>query len=240
MVFLETVRTKIGLSVVIPCYNEQNRLQQTVIELVKFFFRNRETFDYEIIFVDDGSKDNTLSILIDFEKRFSHVKWRSYTENKGKGYAVRQGLLSAKYENVLILDADLSVKPDNLLRIMQMYSPFADTTYIVIGKRIQVLPQPLYRQVVGWGFRGLVYLFFQSPFQDSQCPFTFLHKVQKQFASELKIDGFAYDVELIHKAQKSRIPIYETAVQYFNDAESKVTLKKAIKMFFELLRIRFL
>lgn len=235
----ELITTKFKLSVVIPCYNESNRIEKTIIELTKFFFTNRAIFTYELIFIDDGSTDDTYEKVNYMSEQYPNIRVLTYNRNAGKGFAVRTGLKEAKYDNILILDADLSVKPNNLLNSILWFN-FNDTEpFAVIGERIQVIKQPIYRIFAGLCFRNLVKVLFKLPFNDTQNPYKVLHNIHKDFYNYLKTDGFSYDVELLYKLKQYQIDTYKTRVMYFNDTESKVTIKKAIKMFFELLRIRF-
>jgi len=224
------------ISVVIPCYNEEKVIVNTINTIRRFFFRHRDKFIYELIFVDDGSNDKTTHLLNveTYDKR--NEKLIRYIKNRGKGYAVRTGLLNAKYDTILILDADLSVKIDNLLKV----TLWDNAVILSISKRIQVEKQPFYRIFAGFCFRWLVKIMFLMPYSDTQCPLKVLHNIPKKFINELKIDGFSYDVELIHKARQQSIPISEYEVEYFNNEDSSVTLKKTIKMFLELLRIRII
>jgi len=226
---------KIKISVVIPCYNEEKRIEKTIISIKKFFFRNRKLFDYELIIVDDGSTDMTFDIVKDM-----NLTIMRYGDNKGKGYAVRRGLLKTKYKNILVLDADLSVKPIELLGIFGLLQGGLKYPKLVIGDRIQIIQQPKYRLFLGWGFRFLTRIILSLEYKDTQCPYKIFMNFDREFIRSLKIDGFSYDVELLHKTRKEGIPIIEQDVEYMNFSDSKVTIKKTIRMFFDLLRIRFI
>lgn len=229
---------KAEISVVIPCYNEYNRINKCFIELIKFFFKNRDKFIYEILFVDDGSTDDTYERLEYLSEDYQNIRVLTYSGNAGKGYAVRKGILEAKYENVLILDADLSIKPDNILRVFYMHNAYADNPYMIQGKRRFIVEQPFLRQLSGVLFKEYVKLLFKLPVKDTQAPFKILHKIPKADIELLKENGFSYDVELLYKLSQ-KYSIHETIVDFYDDRESKVTLKKAIKMFFELWKLKF-
>lgn len=227
----------IKISVVIPCYNEEKILPKSIEMLEKFFFRHRNKFAYELIFVDDGSDDNTLKVLELYQKSGKNIIIETYPCNIGKGYAIRKGLYLANHDDILILDADLSVRPDELLSIEfnEIKSPF-----IIKGERKYVVPQTPLRIFLGKGFSILHKIWLRLPLWDTQCPFAFLHNVPKEFVNELKVDGFAYDLELLYMAKKRNINVHSIKVSYHNVEDSRVTIRKTIQMFFDLIKIRFI
>lgn len=227
------------ISIIIPCYNEEKNIEKCIKELELFFFKMRKAYSYELIFVDDGSTDNTKRILNRFSRYNTRINTVSYKENKGKGYAVRMGLMKAKHNIRLILDCDLSVKPIELLYFNSKFN--TNHKFLVIGNRYQTVSQPKYRLFAGWIYRTIVKIMFKMKYHDTQCPYKILVNIPNKIIKDLNIDGFSYDVELIYKIEKNKvIPIYEQRVIYQNDTDSKVTLIKTFKMFFELLRIRFM
>ena len=231
---------KIKLSIVVPCYNEERILTTTVKKLEKFLFTNRKLFVGEIILVNDGSSDMTYKLSYLSASNKSYIKVVTYPENMGKGYAVRQGIMYSKYNNILILDADLSVKPEEVLKPEVITKLEIDKPFIIAGQRVQVVKQPIHRRFVGNVFSYLHRFLFRWDIIDSQSPFKILHNIPKEFVSELNIDGFAYDVELLYKAKQKNIPIYKVSVDYINDEDSKVTLRKTIRMGLDLFKVRYL
>jgi dolichyl-phosphate beta-glucosyltransferase len=223
------------ISVIIPAYNEQERIEQT-IKSVSFWLKIHH-FDYEIIVINDGSEDDTHKIISRLAKRNYSLRIKSYRRNKGKGYAVRTGLLDTKSDIVMILDADLSVSinefNDNLFNFVYDKS---NDNFIIKGQRIQVQKQPLFRIFVGKCFKLLVWL-FTGLYYDTQCPFWII-KVKKSFFHILKTDGFAFDVEILYYAKLMNSNIILKDVKYYNDKNSKVTIRKALLMFIELFHIR--
>jgi len=165
------------------------------------------------------------------------IKLLHYTQNKGKGYAVRQGLIKSKYKTKMILDADLSVSPKEFDANFQWFLKPTVLPTLVIGRRIQVESQPKYRLFLGKMFRTFVSLINGIDYHDSQCPFKILCNYPDGFFNKLKINGFSYDVELIRKSIKANFCIVEKQVEYYNTTDSKVTVKKMIRMFFDLIRI---
>jgi dolichyl-phosphate beta-glucosyltransferase len=233
---MENSKSKIKLSVVIPCYNEEKILPETIRNLERFFFRTRHLFQYEILFVDDGSTDSTSNIIKEYATHNKHIFQCGYKYNVGKGYAVGFGIEYSKYHNIMILDADLSVRPDEVLKLIPELRK--SEKMLVVGQRIQVEEQPFYRIIAGKSFSFLQKIILNLGLEDSQCPFKLLIHIG-DISSYLEIDGFAYDCELIYKAKKNKIKIKTMPVKYYNVEDSRVTIWKTIKMFFELLKIRF-
>jgi dolichyl-phosphate beta-glucosyltransferase len=226
---MEKVKRKI--SVIIPCYNEALIISDTVKKIDKYLSLRK--FNYEIILVNDGSTDNTLDIILSLSHRYNHLYFFTSQTNRGKGYAVRQGLLMARHRIKLVLDADLSVDITAIHTLdIQMNLPFS----IIKGQRHQLIRQPLYRIFAGKMFKVLVWL-FTGMYLDSQCPF-FLTTLPKEFFKDLKIDGFAFDVEILYKAKLQNIRIDKIEVSYVNDENSSVRIKHWFLMFKELLEIR--
>jgi len=179
------------LSIIIPAYNEEDCIASSLRRVSAIL---KKHFVYEIILVDDGSTDDTYGEAFSVKKQ-THTRIFSYEKNKGKGYAVRYGLLKAKYKTKVILDADLSISPRELLEV-----DFKQKFDILKGERRQIVKQPLHRIFAGKVFRQIVSEMFDLDF-DSQSPFTIL-RLPKNFYKGLKIDGFAFDVEILYKAMK--------------------------------------
>lgn len=223
-----------GLSIVIPCFNEQARITKTYVALMDDLQTKLPKMfkQYEVLFVNDGSTDNTLNLLNAFGGHGKKVivNVLSYLPNRGKGYAVRQGCLASKYRTRLILDADYSIRATELLRI-----PSWDDWAVLKGRRTQVKKQPLHRVIVGKVWHWLVIMISDIEV-DSQSPFTLIRKPRSFFKS-LCIDGFCFDVEILYKAKLSGNFIYEIPVDYYNAEDSKVSFKKSARMFTDLIRI---
>lgn len=224
-----------GLSIIIPAYNESERICSTLIQVQAYC--NELKIIHQIVVVDDGSTDDTFKQLLNQKKYIKNLTILSEKENKGKGYAVRQGLIHSKYNACLILDADHSVEInelDKFFRLCQSYKIFQEK--FIYGERKQVKKQPLYRIIAGKAFKIYVWL-ITGIFADSQCPFKILN-MPKEFYDELSIDGFAYDVEIFLKLKARGITGESMQVNYYNDERSKVTLKKTIQMAKDIWQIR--
>jgi dolichyl-phosphate beta-glucosyltransferase len=218
------------ISIVIPCFNEEMRLSDSYLILTSDLAQLFPKLQYEICYVNDGSTDNTLEILKDLANKNNHITVITYPENRGKGYAVRQGLLHSRYFTKLILDADGSIGIRELLQV-----DFNDTWHIIKGERTQTVRQPLHRIFAGKVWHWLVQLKTGLTI-DSQAPWTLL-RLPRRFYRYLKVFGFAYDVEILDKAHRLGYEIQTIPVDYIDHLGSKVTLKKSIRMFFDLLKI---
>lgn len=222
------------ISVIVPAYNEEGCIEGNIRGL-DFWLKKHFIDTYEIIIVNDGSTDRTHEIISRLANK--NIKIKSYRKNRGKGYAVRTGLLSAKAPVILLLDADMSVRINELNDgLIDMVYNWSQDDLIVKGQRIQVQRQPLFRVFVGKCFKFLTYL-FTGLYMDTQCPFVIL-KLPKSFYHVLQVDGFAYDVEILYFAKQMGVKIIRKNVAYYNKTDSKVTTKKALFMFKELLHIR--
>jgi len=237
------IKRVIGISVIVPCYNEMVQLPKTIDLLTTFL--EEHFVEFELIIVNDGSTDQTeklMESISTIDNNRNALNYISYDINKGKGYAVRCGLYQAKYDLKMILDCDLSVEANNILKTLDMnkqniacHRPFA-----VIGQRIQKIKQPKHRIFLGRCFRQLVKSFIGINFRDSQAPFKILYCVNQLCITELSINGFAYDVELIKMLKEKGIFIQLQKVDYFNDDNSKVTFLKTVRMGFDLIKISFM
>lgn len=233
-----------NLSIVIPCYNEGRQIEKTW-RILRECLRHYPDDLFEIVFVNDGSTDDTLKQIYKVRDEFYNktksnvsVKVRSTKQNYGKGMAVRIGLVSSLFKTIAVLDADLSVPPSCLMERKFLFAGEAKRPLLVIGRRNQVVQQPLYRKAAGGAFRLLCKGVTGLNYHDTQCPFKVFVGFPRRFYQELNVDGFCYDVEVIYKAKKAGACIIEAEVEYYNDPNSKVTLRKTITMFFDLLRIR--
>lgn len=219
------------LSIIIPCYNEAKDIAKNA-EIVKQYLKET-AIDYELILVNDGSKDNTKEII----ESIPGVKALSYDVNRGKGGAVKYGIEEAEGDYVLFMDADLSTALEAIPRIVEL-APTAD---MVIGSRhakesIIRKKQPLLRVFIGWCCRQLVNKKFHFNFKDTQCGFKLIRTdVAKKIAFKQVVNNFAFDVEYIYIAKLNNLTIKEMGVIWSDDRGSTVSpLKSSIKFFKDL------
>jgi dolichyl-phosphate beta-glucosyltransferase len=230
-----------SISIIIPAYNEENRIISSLFR-IKEYFKNHD-INYEIFVVDDGSTDDTKRISKDLIQDIPHLKVISYNPNRGKGYALRQGVLASKGEVILLTDADLSTPIEELSKLLPLiYNHKFD---VAIGSRALALSeiikkQPWWRQSMGKFFNRLVKSLVLEDFNDTQCGFKlFRGDIARSLFKEARIDRFAYDVEILAIAKKKGYRIAEVPITWINSPESKVNpIRDPLQMFFDLLRIR--
>lgn len=227
------------LSIVIPVFNEERRLPETIKRIEEF----QSGFDHptEIIFVDDGSADRSGEILKVATGRRDGWRLVSYSPNAGKGYAVRRGIMEATGTRILISDADLSTP---LIEIESLLAAVKGAD-IVIGSRAVdetsvKLAQPSYRQSMGKTFNRLMRMITGLPFRDTQCGFKlFSVDAAKTVAHRATVDRFAWDVEFLMLACREGYRIEEVPVLWFNSPESRVRIvRDSFRMLVDLVRMR--
>lgn len=230
------------VSIVIPAFNEAHRLPSFLNEVVAFCRKSHRTF--EIIIVDDGSKDNTLSTAESFRTQFPTLHTIRLKRNRGKGYAVRQGLLKASGNVCLFMDADGSVHPDEIQK--NIHSITEDGYDIFVGSRVlrgegQLLKVRWYRKVPGIIFNFLVRALLFKEVQDTQCGFKmFRREVAGSLFSRGYLSGFGFDVEILYMAHRMGYKIKEGPVSWHHVRGSKFSFPKhSWEMFLNLFQIRF-
>lgn len=229
------------LSIVIPAYNEEKRISDSLKKVISFFDKNKE--DYELLVVNDGSKDKTVEIIKEFSKNNKRVKLIDYKTNRGKGYAVKTGVLAANGKKILFSDADLSTPIKEYEKLNEWYKKGFDIcvgSRRLSGSKIYV-KQPLHRRIIGKAFVTLVKMLSSLDLKDTQCGFKLYNaKKAKKIFLKQKIDGFSFDVEVLYLAKKNGYSIKEVPVEW-NDSErySKVNpVKESFKMLSDLIKIR--
>lgn len=232
--------TKNSISIVIPAYNEDKNIEKIVVNIQDFL--RREFRNFEIIVVDDGSNDNTYKISSELVKQISDLRVLKNNRNYGKGYAVKNGMLSAIYDYILFIDADLSTPIEELDKCIDSLQGGTD---IVIGTRaskdsIILKRQNFLREKMGKIFNLFVQLFLFRGIKDTQCGFKcFKRKAAHELFKLQRVYGFCFDAEILYIAKKRGYEIKEVPVKWTNQEESRVTLTKSpISMLLDILRIR--
>jgi dolichyl-phosphate beta-glucosyltransferase len=229
------------LSVIIPAYNEEKRIVNTLEDIDKYL--SKQNYDYEITVVNDGSKDRTAEKVRNLMPRIKNLRLIDNKQNRGKGYSVKQGLLLSKGDFRLFSDADNSTSINQIERIW----PEIEKGYeVVIGSRdikgaVLDPPQPWIRNVVlGEGFklfRKIIIGLWEI--EDTQCGFKcFTKEAAESVSSKCRIDRFAFDPEMLVIAKKMGYKIKEIPVYWKNDPESKVKFSSMTKMALDLFLIR--
>jgi dolichyl-phosphate beta-glucosyltransferase len=231
----------IALSVVIPAYNEEHRLGPT-LERVATYLRERG-ITWELIAVDDGSKDGTSAVIDAASARWPEIVRITAPRNRGKGAAVREGVRAAVGELILFSDADLSTPIEEVEKLEAALAR-SPAIGIAIGSRglaaseIEVR-QSRGREIMGRVFNRIVRALVVGGIRDTQCGFKlFRRDVAHDLFGRAKVDGFAFDVEVLWLAQ-GRTEVAEVPVVWRHVDESKVSPgSDAARMFVDILRIR--
>lgn len=229
------------LSVVIPAYNEEHRLPATLESVHDFLKGTGKTF--EIIIVDDGSLDATAEVVEAFAERHADVRLVSYQPNRGKGHAVRVGMLAAEGDLLLMNDADGSSPIGEIERLIDGIAGGAD---VAIGSRAKPddtreVKALLYRKFIGNTFNAIVQRLLLPGIYDTQCGFKlFRREAARDVFSVQRTNGYGFDVEILYIAKLHGYRILEIPINWANVEGSKVNvLLDSPKMFVEVVRICF-
>ena len=228
-------------SIVVPAYNERARILPT-LEAVIAAVRGHE-WAAEVIVVNDGSTDETASMVKNFALTAPEVRLMENPGNRGKGYSVRSGLLHALGEVVMFTDADLSAPIDEAQRLFDAIAGGAD---IAIGSRWlatsrQTHRQPLYRQIFGRCFNVLTRAVMRLPYADTQCGFKAFTREAAQTVFQLQtIERWGFDPEILFIARKRGFRVQEVSVSWAHDARSRISyLRDGLQMLKELAIVRW-
>ena len=234
------------LSLVIPAYNEENRLPATLDRVFEYLATRK--FSHEVIVVDDGSRDATREVVREYSQRFPVLRLESYDDggkplNKGKGYAVRRGVLAARGRDILFSDADLSTPIEEMEKLLP---PISSGEYgLAIASRglpesDLAVHQPWYREYMGRAFNAFVQRVIETDIHDTQCGFkAFRGDAAKRIFSLAQIDGFGFDTEILFLARKLGYRVREVPVTWRHRDDSRVSpLIAPIQMLGELLQVR--
>lgn len=231
------------ISIVVPAYNEEERIGASLKKILAFMAENYP--DSELIVVDDGSSDNTASVARNICSSYPNITSNviRYEENRGKGFAVKTGLLASTANYALFSDADLSTPIEETGKLINpLISSEMDVTFgsraldrSLIGTR-----QPWRREQGGKVFNLVVRLMTGMPFWDTQCGFkAFNMQKFRPLLDVMKIDRFGFDVEFLFVAKLRGLRLKEIPVRWDNDERSKVSVvRDSIRMFDEVRQIR--
>ena len=231
----------VSYSIVIPAYNESERIQESLEKIVAFLAQQRWTA--EVLVVNDGSRDNTAEVVRKFAARHRYIRLIENPGNRGKGYSVRNGMLQATGDYVLFTDADLSAP---ITEAPKLFSELEKGADVAFGSRwlvakLQTERQSIMRQIAGRMYNVIMRLVLGLKYKDTQCGFkAFNRKALETIFTRQHIERWGFDVELLFLAQKFGLKIVEVPVQWAHDDRSKINpLVDGIKMFGEMLSIRW-
>lgn len=211
------------LSIIIPAYNEEIRIGKTLSRIISFV--EAQPFRAEVLIVDNGSTDRTGKIVLDLLVKYPYIKYL-YEPVRGKGAAVRNGVLSAMGEYLLLCDADMAVPINNVSKFLP---PDEGAFDIVIGSRevqgSNRYNEPLFRHIIGRIFNCMVQLLVLPGINDTQCGFKCLRReVAHDLFSRSTLKGWSFDVEVLYIARLRGYDIIETPVDWYYGEFSRVNL----------------
>ncbi len=224
------------LSVIIPAHNEENRLPDTLEQVIRFL--DAQAFTSEVLVVENGSSDNTLGVAQKFAEQ--HKRVRVFQSERGKGAAVKHGMLEAQGEYRFMCDADLSMPVEEIVKFIP---PALDGIDIAIASREAKgavrYNEPAYRHLGGRGINFLIQLLILPGLNDTQCGFKcFRANVAERLFNKQTLPGWSFDIEVLYIARQYGYHTYEIPIHWYHDAETKVrALPDAIRMFQDIFRI---
>ena len=231
----------IQLSIVIPAYNESARIPATLRKVIEYLRAQPEP--WELVVVDDGSTDQTAACVEQFSREVPGVRLLRCETNRGKGAAVRTGMLAAQGEFVLFSDADLSAPMSELPQLLE---PLRNGYDVAFGSRalkrelIEIHQSP-FREAAGQFFNLVLRMITGLPFRDTQCGFkAFRREAAQRIFPQQTIEGFGFDPELLYIARKLDYRSIEVPVRWAHSEGTKVNpLRDGARMASDLLRIRW-
>lgn len=224
---------------VVPAYNEEPRILPSLQEIEAFLAR--QAYPWEVVVVDDGSRDQTAPLVSAFSEGRPWLRLLRYA-HRGKGHAVKQGMLAAQGAYRFLCDADLSMPLEELPRFLP---PQVEGYEVVIGSReaagARRYGEPALRHFLGRGFNLITQLVAVPGILDTQCGFKcYQGRVAQELFSRQRLDGFGFDVEILFLAQRRGYRILELPIPWYYGRHSKVNpVRDSLRVFYETLLVRW-
>jgi glycosyltransferase involved in cell wall biosynthesis len=225
------------LSIVIPAHNEESRLPRTLGQI--FSFLENQSYSCEVLIVENGSSDRTFELAREFAAHQSNLIV-IHEEKRGKGNAVRRGMLESHGQYRFICDADLSMPIDEVKKFIP---PELNDFDLAIGSREAPgairFNEPPYRHLGGRAVNFLIRLLILPRLNDTQCGFKcFRADVAENLFRQQTLTGWSFDIELLYLARRKGLRIKEIPIQWYFDADSKVNaVRDALRMISDIFRI---
>lgn len=234
--------SKLSVAIVLPSYNEASCIALS-LDKINNYLKNNGNYNFNIVVVNDGSKDDTANIV---ENNFPNVHLVSYFANKGKGGAVKEGLKycleNINSDYIIYMDVDLST---DLKAVDESLLLLDKGHHFVIGSRYDkeskiLLKQPLKRRIISKLSRIIISLMFNFKLKDTQCGFKAMRKeVASLLTNKTKINDYSFDVEYLYISQLNGVKFKSLPVIWKDDRESKVyPFRSSIKFFLHLFKIK--
>ncbi|OHT10491.1 glycosyl transferase [Tritrichomonas foetus] len=234
------------VSFVVPAYNEEKRLPTMLNETLEYLQRRKSedpNFTYEIIIVDDGSKDGTTRVALDYADQHPEIRLLRQPVNMGKGAAIQAGCLHSRGKMILMVDADGATKIDEFGELEKRMLQSRNSECIVVGSRAHIeeaskAQRTFVRKLLGLGFHTLVLISGVRGVQDTQCGFKlFSREASKWLFPNQHIQRWCFDPELLVIGRKRKMDIIEVPVEWNEIEGSKMKVTAMIKMAIDLMQI---
>lgn len=231
--------TKPYLSVVIPAYNESESIAVTLFDIDKHL--SRAEYSYEIVVVNDGSKDNTAEVIDKLSEVIKNLRLIDNEENKGKGGVTKQGMLEAKGMIRIFTDADNATSIDQINKLLPY---FKENYRVVIGSRAAkgvelAVRQPFWKFLLGKMGNLFIQLMVLPGIKDTQCGFkAFTEEAAEAIFSRVTIFGWGFDIEVLSIAKLLGYQIKEVGIRWTNNPNSRVKPSSYLKVLLETIKIR--
>jgi dolichyl-phosphate beta-glucosyltransferase len=231
-----------SISIIIPAYNEERRLPATLEQVICALKRGQWSFA-EILVVDDGSVDGTVQAAERLCGEYPDLRVLRNPGNRGKGYAVRHGMLECRGEWALFTDADLSAPIEELEKLWQAAENAGARVAVgsrALDRRLIGVHQSWFRENAGRLFNFVMRLVTGLPFRDTQCGFKlFETAAAREIFRRQLLDGFGFDVEVLFIAQRLGYPAVEVPVKWNDVQGTKVSALRGLAAFLDPLRVRW-
>lgn len=233
---------KPDLSIIIPAFNEEKRIDKTLVAIDKYL--GKKSWKTEVIVIDDGSTDNTVHVVENRQLKNTRCFLIKLPQNLGKGAALKKGVIAAQGKLLLLTDADNSTPISELNKLLRLAAN-NNARAIVIGSRYLrnsniLIQQPWYRRILGRVGNLIIQVLLLPGITDTQCGFKlFRSSIAKELFSQLTVAHFGFDMEILYLARKKNYPIVEVPVTWLNSPQSRLRpIKDGLKTFKELIQIK--
>lgn len=225
------------LAVIIPAYNEEPRLNASLKRVAEYL--SAQDYTSTVVVISDGSTDKTVEIAENFSKTDPRFQLVAYTPNRGKGCAVRTGMLRAEADWLLLCDADLAAPIEEVEKLFAAKTPVAIGSRPLKDSNLEVR-QPWHREFAGRCFNKAVQLLAIRGLKDTQCGFKlFSHEAAKKIFARCELDSYGYDFEALMLAKAFSYKISEVPIRWSHQEGSKVKLiRDGTRMLIDLVKLR--
>ena len=231
------------LSIVIPAYNEGDRIRKALGPTIDYL--KGQSYASEILVVSDGSRDNTRAVAEEYAAAFPNLRVIEYFPNRGKGHAVRTGMLAAQGNRILFMDADYAVPiryVADAFRVLEAGNDVAIGSRGAAGGHMTKRQSPL-RELASRVYTAVQNRWIKVDFVDTQCGFKMYTRAAARLLFEQqKLSSVIFDGELLFLAQRAGLKVGEFGVEWEHQPDSRITynLRKSLQIFWELFKVRWL